>query len=611
MKLVLASLVVLGLAASTVAQETAEGDRNQLQPPSEGNRVVTGGLGAQNVGPIVADIQEHRERELSYVRRAYEVVPFEIPEDIDVEADVVMWVGDHAVTRNEFRRRALMYAAVHAVEQHIKRVVTLEEMDRRIALGVPASKFEVDEAFIDEKLDEQLSLVEISVEQQIQQNPDLEAKREQVLAESEAAYLESIETSIGMETYRKLIGVDALFEKVFWPYRPDGDVTEVEADLTPENGESVERPEWFPQPTWDALATDMNTRSLRLFLYNSVISGEDVPAFFKTNIITRILDGLLAGTHVRFFFDEELPADAICRIGERIVKIDEIWPEAEAQIADTDVRLILRETAKLQLMHDELVKADKDYSDEEFAAAFELHDAEYRNTLFPLKNIVMFRGYDSLNRYREHFRYRNAWVDWRKETLDNDEVMVHFQTGGRQFFERGSVVLDTALDKLVPRPFCDASFEAAEDEMLEFFAGEAEGDFAGVVANWALPPVPTSQGDGRTFQRSPLRMRLTESELSIFLTGYSFADDIFYHGIPGEVFGPWAQECRRHAWGAESNAGVWMARVDQFTRRQVLGAFDGREYRLAVEDYLDLNYFDWSEDLLEAALPSVRFATGS
>ena len=75
------------------------------------------------------------------------------------------------------------------------------------------------------------------------------------------------------------------------------------------------------------------------------------------------------------------------------------------------------------------------------------------------------------------------------------------------------------------------------------------------------------------------------------------------------MYGPFTMQCRRHAWGAESNAGAWALYVRDFSRRQTLQPFEGDTKTLAYEDFLDLNYFHWSSECLAALAPKVRAAS--
>jgi len=302
----------------------------------------------------------------------------------------------------------------------------------------------------------------------------------------------------------------------------------------------------------------------------------------------------------------------VARAGVRDVTVDELWPLIESNIVGPDREIILREMLTLDGMQRVLDSIGAWMGDDEVVEAYRAHEAEFEGTLFPLSAIIMFRGYSSLDRYREHFRYRESYKRWRGEAITEDELEIHHREGGRLFFERGNVIVDMAYRGVSTLGYTDEGFATAESQLMASFSKLGGTDdagnpitFASVAAEFPKPEVQNAQGNDRAFQRNQLRMRMTESELSIFLAGYSMADDVFYHGLPGEYFGPYAQTCRRHAWGAELNAGVWVAYVDGYTRTRPLAPLEGTNLDQCREDFLDLNFLYWSQECLETVLPKV------
>lgn len=601
MKPALSTLALAGLlvAPAAVAQQSEGG----------GLRLAGADAAALDVGARIPDIQQHRIRSLDYVRRLEDVVHLDTS-GVDIEADPVMFLDGAPISRAEFRRRAVMYMGVSEVDRFVVSTITLAERDRRVAAGEDPDRFAVDEAVVSQKMADHLDTIRMNVEQQVANSGDPDQKQdlEELQQQAIDMFFESIEESAGgMDYFRQLLAADAAFEKVFMP---DAKSYEAELGEPIDIGEALanepERPEWYPEATWRALDANEQTENLRYFLMNSVLEGNPIPSFFKTNIVQQIKDGLVEDTGLEFFFDDSsLPSDVIFRLGDRLVKTDELWPQVSTMLTPVDVELIVRELVKLRTMRSELEDAGFWFTDAEFAELFEAHEGEYEGTLFPLKNLIIFRGYTWIDRYREHYRYRKAYAAMLQEDLSDEEVLAHYQTGGRLFFERGNAVVDAAYAHTLDG-FNQREFDEAEARLIDRLA-ELGGDFMALSEALPMPQTAKQRGDDRSFQRAPLRLRIAESELSIFVTGYSLADDAFYHGVPGEIFGPWPQRCRRHAWGGETNAGVWMLRVDGFTRRQPLAPFEGRNKELAIEDYTDLMYQHWSEELLEDVVPTISF----
>jgi hypothetical protein len=665
------ALLSLGLPTTTSAQEVPVAPSNPT-------------------GPVISDINAHRVEPLPYVRRADDIVELALPE-FDLEDEVLFNVGKQPILRAEFRRRMLMYLGTGEVEQAVTRLVTLQEIDRRVAAKSAQARAELkdvklgggaddsvaaaeekvaaieaaargeflpSEADIDAKIAELEELVAMQAQQTAAQEeveavgpqPDKEDPGVQAIAE----YRKSIDESIGMEKYREMLGAESSFEKVFLPIPAEATGEEV-WDLA--NGpvpEDDPKPDWMPQVTWDALGADANGMTLRQFVKGSAASGEVIPAFFKGQVIRTIRAGVVDELGVDWHFDTDLPPEVFVRIGEGAalkaeaqaeiargmlaegtgdaaavaaaevaattsrelvtdVTTDELWYLVNGQVTDSDVNLVLREMLTLRGMRSVLNQAGRWIADGEYDAIFAEHEATYDGTLFPLRAIIMFKGYDSVDRYREHYRYRAAYDTWRRETMTEEELEEHYRAGARHFFERGQIVVNAAFRGTSGYEFGDGTFAAAEKQLMDAFqqvgtsvdGGDDVVTFREFAEDWPKPAVRTAVGDDRMFQRNPLRVRMTESELSIFLQGYSLVDDMFYNGVPGEIFGPWRATCRRHVWGAEINTGVWLCEVESYVRGRPLAPLEDANRIQAEDDFLSLNYLYWAQECLARVLEKV------
>ncbi|MHC5211526.1 MAG: hypothetical protein ACYTG2_12470 [Planctomycetota bacterium] len=553
----------------------------------------------------IPDIDKHRSESLPYVRKLADFVEVDLG-PIDIDADPILIVDGEPISRAVFRRRALMYAGENEIDKHVTRMLTDQQIELQIANGADPKSFEPKEEDVQKKLDELKELVRM---QAMQPTGDAAAD-EEAEARGEAAvqaYLDTIDSSIGMEAYKKLLSADAQFERVFLPMpgeAVEGEKHDFEQGPPPEDDPP---PDWLPKASWDALGTDEQGRMLRTFVKTWAIDGTGVPAMFKPNLLAKIRQGLIDTQGLDFFFDADMPDDALMMLGDKMVRTDDLWPLVVPQMVDTDVKLIVREMLTLAAIRKALDAAGNWMDDEQFAAAWKAENDQYVGTLIPLQTMIMFRGYSSIDRYREHFRYRQAYNEWRRESLTDDEVLSHYQGGGRLMFERGTVVVDVMYAPIGELPFNDETLDRRQEELgaaIEAARATGEGWEAAVAERY--PPPPARQGmDPNTMQRSQLRLQMAESELSIFLTGYSLADDLFYHAHKGDVYGPWAERCRRHVFGAEANAGAWAVRVRDYSRRSPLPPFDGTNRDLAYQDFLDLHFFYWAQESLKALLPSV------
>lgn len=602
------------LAPAAVAQDPGQAPAAPPQeqpapPPADQPKLVP----ATEVmaGASIPDIQAHRGRPLSVVRHAADVVRLELP-PVDPDAAVVLEVDGRPVARGEFRRRMLMLAASNEIDRYVTKILTDMEIERIQAAGEQRD-ISVSDAEVDQRFEDVKNMIRASARGQlvpdatVAPSSDPNDPGERAVSE----YLDSIHTSIGMEEYRKLLASDSLFEKAYLPF-PAGKVEGVAWDFTKGPPPIDEpRPDWLPQATWDAMGGSEQGRNLRSFIKQWAINGEPIPAMFKPSILGMIRDGLVDRVGVTMFFDQDLPDGVFMLVGDRMVATDELWPSVAGRLADVDKELAVRELLTLEGMKKGLQAAGAWLDDARFREAWDAHEGQYANSFIPLKTVIQLRGYTSVERYREHFRYREAFVQWKKGVLTDEEVLEHYQGGGRLFFERGNIVVDLAFAPLGSRPFTDASFDELERELgaamaeAKAAAGEGEDWFAKVVEKYPGPPArPPS--DGHTFQRNQLGMQVAESELSLLLTGYSKVHEAYYLAATGEVVGPWSERCRHHAWGAEQNAGAWAVRVRDFTRRNPLPAFDGRNRDMAYEDWCDLHFFHFAQESLKALLPRAR-----
>ena len=714
------SLVLLAPFTAAVPFQDAQGSGPSPAEPKTGQvqNAPLNPAGSQAGGLAIDDISSHRVESLPYIRRMDEIVSLDaLLAEIDLTADPILMIGDSPVSQAQFRRRALMYLGMAEVEQTITQLITLAEINKRVAQGESADDYLPSSADVDRKINEIKDLVRMNADQQASQRGDL-LEDTSVGDKAVEDFLASINSSVGQEKYRDMLGAEAAFEKVFLPLPEEaagGEVWDLANGPVPDDDP---KPEWLPAITWNALAMDASGLTLRQFVKGAGARGEDIPAFFKGQVLTRIRAGVVQHLGVEYFFDNaDLPDGVFMRLGEvgvanaeaaigeatewiegskvalaaaldavvdaeaalaeanvtaaamtedimatkdsavilaedalasaksaaekaamavenapadlqaaiaavpaaqaatRDVTTDELWHLVAATLSDADHEIILRELLTLEAMERTLKQADRWLDGDAFDAAYAEHQAVYEGTLFPLSAIIMFRGYSSLDRYREHFRYRDGYRRWRKAFMNQDDVENHYREGGRLFFERGSVHVDMAYKGVSNEPFTLMSLNSALGDLTASFgmvgSTVGEGDaahsmtFEDLMVEFPKPAVQNPQGGDRAFQRNPLRLRMTESDLSIFLTGYSMADDIFYHGSGGEFFGPYLQKCRRHAWGAELNAGAWLVRVDKYSRSRPLAPLEGTNLSQAEDDYLDLNYVYWSQECLQSLLPRV------
>ena len=566
---------------------------------------------AEAVGASIPDIKAHRGAPLSYIRSAANRVEVNLG-PIDPNAEVVFSVDGRPVSRNEFRRRALMFSAVNETDKYVTKILTDIEVERAKAAG-ETRDLSISEAEIDARMEDTKNLIRAQAHGQMVPDATTTATDDPNDPGENAVkeFVDSINESIGMEEYRKLLAGDQLFEKVYLPFPTEkvaGEAWDFAKGPPPLD---EPKPDWMPAATWDAMGKNEQGRNLRSFIKQWAINGEEIPSMFKPSILSMVRDGLITNTTVSFFFDEEMPDEVFMRVGDKVVTTDELWPLVAKNLVDTDYELIARELLTLEAVRKNLQAAGAWMDDRQFKDAWVAYEAQYTTSFIPLRTILQLRGYTSVDRFREHFRYREAYNKWKKGSLTDEEVLSHYQGGGRLFFERGTIVVDAAFMPLAGKTFNDAGLDALQKEMeaavesARSGAKPGEDWFAALMAKYPAPEA-RQPSDGHTFQRNQLSMQTAESELSLLVTGYSKTQDAFYLADKGDIIGPWVERCRHHAWGAEQNTGAWVIRVRDFMRRGPLPAFEGRNKDLAYEDWCDLNFFNWAQESLKALLPKVK-----
>jgi hypothetical protein len=268
----------------------------------------------------------------------------------------------------------------------------------------------------------------------------------------------------------------------------------------------------------------------------------------------------------------------LVRVGDHLVRCEEIWPLVRPGLTDADVGLIVRELLMLDGMRAALEASGRWLNHDQFAPEWKAENDRFAGTFIPLDKMIMFRGYSSLDRYREHFRYRQAYYLWRRSTLTDEEVLAHYQGGGRLFYERGAIVVDLAYAPLKGLPFNSESLEARRKELADAITAARTSDDgatpAGKTPAWwqavaqRFPPQQAREDDAiDAAQPAAFTTPRTSCRSS---WGYSLADDTFIRS-PGEVFGPFTM-VRRHAW-APSRTPAWRLRAT--SRRQMLQPFEG------------------------------------
>jgi hypothetical protein len=522
-----------------------------------------------SVDQPVGTIREHRGYEsVDYVRRLEDVLDLDL-DVVDYDAPVVATVNGAPVSRDDF----LLWLAFTGGQNGVKSA-QLEVLSNQLLAKLKAEGLS----------DEELAKYEVA-------DADIDARlryeEEQARAQGEAAlaeYLRLIEETLGGGRYRELIRANLRVERILLP-----PIKPLVEGAPPQNLplEAAELLDDQPQ--------------LRDHLNNFYQQGNDLGALFRTQFLLMLQEALINRADIVFATEHPLPAGVYMTInGEEVptAKILAFVPDAP------DSReLALRMLLLYRSIDDELAKSGGKLSNEEFELRFQAHEAEFKGTLFPLPNMIRLRGFLTIPEYREFYRRRIAFEDLAEPS--EDVLKAHHEKFGKFFYENGKVsaeVLWASLSEQEEQAGGDlvkawaAARDRAESMLAELAAGKSIADVrAEFKSVYPIEPSGTLLAKNRT----ELRNYLGESEYSIFINGYSVADDMFYNRVENENVGP-IKSNRTVLAGMRSRMGYLVVRPIEFKMSQSLKPFDVQR-PFVTQDYFDLNFTYFGHECLKNA----------
>ena len=582
--------------------------------------------GAQSEAPLAAkieDIQGHRRKPLSFMPSFDEQVKLDL-DRVDYDADVLAVINGFPITQDLFRMYLVMYLGELEVDRFMTALMTQIGMEIRLEDGADPEAFKVSEERVDQEIENQLK-----IQHQMQKMPEMEL----------AAFKENIDATYGWERYRNLVRATVAFEKVFLPDieakegaaaegeggeeaekgRAEGEEGEKghaegeggeeaeeadDADLpVGTNAEGAEVKIHMPMITWNALAGREQERTLRDMLNKNYADQTPLGGFLRPHFTRTIKEAMLRNLEVEFFYTGGLKPGVFLRIEDKELLLDAIYPVIASRVTHEDRMMALREVLLMKAMDVALEKAGCALSKAEYEAAFKAHQKEYEGTLFTLDFMIRLHGYLTMARYKNVYQRRAGFEKLFASDLNSDEVLKDFyESAGRLLYENGSVKLQIIFFGVFDqktKTFREDGFAWAMAEMDKVVARLKAGeDFETLAKEYEDPEGTFTTFDFQFLNRQHLRMALADASLNALLEGFSLADYVFYRGDTDEIVGPVVKYNR--FMGSPSHRGVYLARIKEFRRSQILKPYDISK-KMVVVDYGDLRFTGWAQEALGEA----------
>lgn len=539
----------------------------------------------QNMGRTIASVKDYRGGSdgCPYVRRAEDVRDVDLSK-VDFEAAVVARVNGREITRDQLRMWVAFNSGYFGVQNELTRVLTQKAVEASLKdRPQDAPQFLVTDEDVATRL---------------------KSEEDQARAQGEAAYkgyVEQIERSMGWERYREFVKTQLQSERLLLPpvsppLKP-GEVADPNAEIAMLPPESA------------ALLDDQ--APLRDYLADSYLKRQELAPLFRVQFLRMLQDKMVERASVKYAIEEQLPTGVFMQVEGTDIPVDRIldFAAADRQQWERSLRLALLYVA----VDDELSKHDSLLSPQAFAGAFTSHEAEFANTLFPLKNLIQLRGFLNMAEYRQYYMRRLGFQKYlRNVVLKGDpaayeaELQRHHAQFGRLFYESGRVSVELMFASVEEcekaNPGADG-WACAQERIIAAYdaltAKESPLSFADARAKFSHPIASIPDGMLAQKVRNEMRMTLGETEYNIFVDGYSLSDDAYYNRVEGEVFGP-VRMRNTPLTGQRSGLGYLIGKVGEFRTTAALKDF-ATQRALVETDYIDLRFTYFAHECLKNA----------
>lgn len=463
------------------------------------------------------------------------------------------------------KREAVYLTGGKLVEAQVATYFIIEEMEKQIGAGKPATDFVVTDDDVMKDLDTMRADFELK-------NPGVD-------------FWDVVRSQYGLskETFIQQRKQSALFDKVFFPGNP----------------------RTWPQITKQAIIANTQGDQGQQFLdqLEKATEGVDehgapkkLPEFWVGMLRQFVQKGLRNWSDIRYA-SNGLAVESVIYVNGRTWSTDEAFDYVKQGLYVQDLERALNEVVVREALKQELVKAKVWVSDEEFQKRYEEYRKPYDDTPFTVEVIATrFKGYPCLEGFRARWRLITSYQDLIKDELDNDHLQAHADKFAA-FFADGQTSID-----LIPFQGRDAKSGAWLPGGMDAARKRAEAAFAELdqgklTFDEALDKkgefFATDENKGRLGFKplNQVRQALRESEFTQLHDGLSMTNFLFYDAEVGKTVGPLPGP---DAW--------YVARVNARTpASRKLDMKNDRERELVREDYINYRFLEWGKGVLANA----------
>ena len=306
-----------------------------------------------------------------------------------------------------------------------------------------------------------------------------------------------------------------------------------------------------------------------------------------------------------------LPDAVAQRVNGRDTLVAEVWDEVKPLVHPEDVRRIRQFLARMEAARQDLFAKGAWLTDDEFQAVYDKEAAVGAGGPFNIDMVVLtMKRFPDMNSYKAVLRGQRSYEKMIQDQITEEELTNWVGRAGR-LLGLGEVTTEiihiAAYDHTVGA-WHDNGWAAAQeraDQMVEQLVESEGADWDRLLeenSDFYDPPVPAAaqqqpgqqlKNKGRfgSIHRNLLMQMLGESEYTVFVDGYSIADEVYYHQNVGSIDGPF-----------KGKYGYYITRVDgRSGAKKPITLADENMRSMVLEDYVMQHFVVYAQQMLEQA----------
>ena len=380
----------------------------------------------------------------------------------------------------------------------------------------------------------------------------LEEAREQVAAQFEGqnVTLEDVYPDINSPAWLDNLRLTKLFRRVFLPPNPnDYPPLTVTAIKSGKEGEAL----------YGALVEQYETLQAK-----QAAAGPDAPEPTQ-DPGQQFMDMLMQQTVVAYLTDNadiKMPEDGIpdhlmAIVDGKEITVDEIWQQVRHEIGPMDVWRAKQWFVNTMAAEKALKEADAWISREEANKRYEEYAAPYKESFVSIPKIAtVIKKFPTLGNYKQYYQIQESFLELRGDQMTDEALNEQGDRKTSYLVSQAKVDVDIIL--LSAYDFKTKSWKEngwaeaerrAKEVAQKLAAGEDWDRLLDEYSDFYDQPIPTAaqnspdlklknKGRFRGMSRNDLLRQLEESDFSMFLSGFSITDMIFFDQVVGGIENP-------------------------------------------------------------------------